>query len=64
MPWLPEEWVATPFAACASFRPNTAFEAPRALNAPPFWRFSHLKKSSAPESSLMTREVRMGVRWM
>ena len=38
MPWLPEEWVATPFAVCASFRPNTAFEAPRALNAPAFWK--------------------------
>jgi hypothetical protein len=32
-------------------RPKTALEAPRTLKAPAFWKFSHLKNSSAPVSS-------------
>src|SRR4051812_35011110 len=43
--WLPEECVATPRCASASLRENTALHAPRDLNAPAFWRFSHLKNS-------------------
>jgi hypothetical protein len=49
---LPDEWVATPFRRLSSDRPNTALEAPRTLKAPAFWKFSHLKNSSAPVSSL------------
>ena len=56
--------MATPFFAFSSERPKTALQAPRTLKAPAFCRFSHLKKSSAPASSLMKREVRIGVRWM
>jgi hypothetical protein len=52
------------FAAISSDRPKTAFVAPRTLKAPAFWKFSHLKNSSAPVSSFMKREVRTGVRWM
>jgi hypothetical protein len=31
VPWLPLEWVATPFRACSSVRPKTAFDAPARL---------------------------------
>jgi hypothetical protein len=49
---LPEEWVATPLRRHLVDRPKTAFDAPRTLKAPAFWKFSHLKNSSAPVSSL------------
>jgi hypothetical protein len=48
--WLPDEWVATPRPASESESERTAFTAPRALKAPVFWKFSHLKKISAPAS--------------
>ena len=41
--WLPLECVTTPRAAWASVSFKTALVAPRYLNAPTFWRFSHLK---------------------
>ena len=50
-PWLPDECVTTPRRASASVSENTALVAPRALNAPTFWKFSHLKKSRAPASA-------------
>ena len=62
--WLPEEWVATPRPAVSSSSPNTALQAPRTLNAPAFWKFSHLKNNVAPVSSSMYSDVRTGVRWM
>ena len=36
-------WLATPRIAASSSSDNTALVAPRALNAPTFCRFSHLK---------------------
>src|SRR5687767_7808691 len=38
------------------------FAAPRILNAPPRWKFSHLKYASPPVISLNVREVITGVR--
>ena len=61
-PWLPDDCVATPRAASSSDREKTALVAPRALNAPAFCRFSHLKKTSAPEISLTALLVTTGVR--
>src|SRR5438876_8057470 len=61
-PWLPEEWVITPCFASSAVRQNTAFAAPRALKAPIFWKFSHLKKSCAPVSASSVLEVSTGVR--
>jgi len=60
--WLPEEWVATPRAASASVSEKTALVAPRALKAPIFWRFSHLKKSEPPQAALRRPLVSTGVR--
>lgn len=42
------ERVATASAACVAVSPNTAFDAPRALIAPAFCGFSHLKNNAAP----------------
>jgi len=54
--------VATPFSAWSSARLNTALDAPRALKAPAFWKFSHLKKSVAPVMASKVSDVRIGVR--
>src|SRR6516162_357206 len=62
-PWLPEECVATPRRASVSGRANTALLAPRALNAPPFWKFSHLKESRVPVSPSSVLLLRTGVRF-
>src|SRR5215471_3535009 len=59
--WLPEECVATPFASFSLLSDNTAFIPPRILKAPIFWKFSHLKKISAPAILLMVELVRTGV---
>jgi hypothetical protein len=59
---LPEECVATPRAALAASRDNTALKAPRALKAPLTWKFSHLKNSRAPKSASSPLEVSTGVR--
>ncbi len=62
--WLPDEWVQTPRAASSSSREKTALVAPRALKAPTFCRFSHLKKRDAPAMASMEAQVATGVRWM
>ena len=41
-----------------------AFEAPRILKEPVFWKLSHLKKSRAPATGSSELEVSMGVRWI
>ncbi len=41
---------------------STVLTAPRALKAPTFWRFSHLKKTCAPSSRSNVAEVMTGVR--
>ena len=61
-PWLPDECVATPRAASAGERDCTALHAPRNLNAPTRWKFSHLKKSFTPDSASREEAVRTGVR--
>src|SRR5690606_8771603 len=42
---------------------DSALNAPRNLNAPIRWKFSHLKNSWAPTSASTRREVSTGVRW-
>jgi len=37
--------------------------APRILNAPPRWKFSHLKNALSPAAWSNKREVSTGVRW-
>src|SRR5580692_8741208 len=59
--WFPDEWVATPRAASVPASERTAFRAPRALKDPVFWKFSHLKKRLARESSSRRALVRTGV---
>src|SRR3984893_3809592 len=59
--WLPEECVATPWRACDSDRAKTALVAPRALKAPHFWKFSHLKCSCAPAWAFSVVLVSTGV---
>ena len=61
-PWLPDEWVTTPRAAMSGASAKTALVAPRALKAPIFCRFSHLKKSRAPASPSSDDEASTGVR--
>src|ERR1700723_1710872 len=38
------------------------FDAPRILNAPPFWKFSHLKNAWTPASASKLADVITGVR--
>src|SRR6185369_1322720 len=61
-PWLPDECVTTPRRASALSSENTALHAPRALNAPTFCRFSHLKNSVASATTSSDRLVSTGVR--
>src|SRR6185295_7331024 len=61
-PWLPDECVITPRRASASSSENTALHAPRALNAPTFCRFSHLKNSFDSAAASSDRLVSIGVR--
>jgi hypothetical protein len=56
--------VATPRSASSSLRLNTALVAPRALNAPAFWKFSHLNSRVAPLMLSKVVLVSTGVRWI
>src|SRR4051794_21105829 len=60
--WLPDENATTPARRCRSSNRESALNAPRNLNAPMRWKFSHLKKSVAPVSASAVRDVRTGVR--
>ncbi|MNN43759.1 hypothetical protein D3C81_1580120 [compost metagenome] len=60
--WLPDENATTPPLRCAGENFDKALNAPRNLNAPMRWKFSHLKNTSAPTISLKVREVFTGVR--
>lgn len=53
--------MATPLAIWLGASLSTALAAPRALNAPTFWKFSHLKNNSQPAISSIAEEVRIGV---
>src|SRR5438552_9156232 len=53
----------SPLARSASESEKTRFAAPRILNAPPFCRFSHLKKALTPDSASKVLDVRTGVLW-
>src|SRR5262249_41029075 len=59
--WLPDENATTPFFFSSSVIEKTKLAAPRILNAPPVWKFSHLKNASTPEAALNPREVNTGV---
>jgi hypothetical protein len=59
---LPEEKATTPAFRWAS-KNDSALKAPRNLKAPMRCRFSHLKKTCAPNSASTVREVMTGVRW-
>jgi hypothetical protein len=59
--WLPEENATTPARRCAASNRDSALNAPRNLNAPIRWKFSHLKYSLAPSSAFTRREVSTGV---
>ena len=61
--WLPDEKATTPARRWRSSKRASALKAPRNLNAPMRWKFSHLKKTRAPSSASAVREVRTGVRW-
>jgi hypothetical protein len=59
---LPEEKATTPRARAAESRRDSALKAPRNLNAPTRWKFSHLKNTVAPNASSTVRDVNTGVR--
>src|SRR4029079_11588292 len=61
-PWFPDECVTTPRAAVASLNAHTELHAPRNLNAPARWKFSHLNASVAFASASMPRVRSTGVR--
>jgi hypothetical protein len=60
--WLPEEKATTPARRWSGSNRESALNAPRNLNAPIRWRFSHLKNTEAPTSASTRREVSTGVR--
>src|SRR5579871_178909 len=60
--WFPELCVTTPRAATSAGNLATALQAPRNLNAPTFWKFSHLKKSERFAKSSIVAQVITGVR--
>src|SRR5437868_11810352 len=51
----------TPFFRSASLSDSNLFSAPRSLNDAVNWRFSNLRKISAPDISERIRECRAGV---
>ena len=53
---------STPFVNTSLDKERTAFVAPRALKAPIFWKFSHLKNSVLPVLASMLADVITGVR--
>jgi hypothetical protein len=61
--WLPDEKATTPRARSSAESERILFVAPRILNAPARWKFSHLKKTSRPARSSKARDVTTGVRW-
>ena len=60
--WLPEENATTPAARCAASRVEISEYAPRNLKAPPRWKHSALRCTSAPTSPSRVRERSTGVR--
>src|SRR6267378_3722466 len=60
--WLPEENATTPRARSSSGMDRIRLLAPRILNAPPRWRFSHLKWTSTPAARLILVDENTGKR--
>src|SRR5256714_1022345 len=60
--WLPDEKATAPRARSSSESERILFVAPRILNAPARWKFSHLKKTRRPAAASNVREVATGVR--
>src|SRR5687767_10742663 len=61
--WLPEENETTPARRWSGSNWESALKAPRNLNAPTRWKFSHLKNTSAPTRWSAACERNTGVRW-
>src|SRR5260370_5150333 len=61
--WFPDENATTPRVRAAPTSRANALNAPRNLNAPMRWKFSHLKNTLAPIASSAVREVMTGVTW-
>ena len=62
--WFPDEYATTPRARSVAVSNRSLFSAPRILNEPARWRFSHLKKTWQPLASSNAAEEMTGVRWM
>ena len=60
--WLPAETVATPRPRAILSNSRIRFRAPRTLNEPVLWRFSHLRKTGRPPRSDSARLEATGVR--
>src|SRR5690606_29068121 len=60
--WLPEEKATTPRRRSSAESCESVLKAPRNLNAPPSWRFSHLKKTCAWQRSSSSALRSTGVR--
>ena len=58
----PEEKASTPCRFSCGANCESALYAPRNLNAPMRWKFSHLKNTFAPIRASTVAEVRTGVR--
>src|SRR3954468_1485662 len=61
--WLPDENATTPRGRSVFGIERTKFAAPRILNAPPRWKFSHLKNARVPLASSKLRDVMHWVRF-
>jgi hypothetical protein len=61
--WLPDEKATTPRRRSSAVSESSLLVAPRILNAPLRWKFSHLKKTRRPARASNVRELRTGVRW-
>src|SRR5690349_17298568 len=59
--WLPAEAATTPAARSSAESRDIRRYAPRILNDPVRWRFSHLRKTGPPASPVSQRDSSMGV---
>src|SRR5690349_16600730 len=57
-PWFPVDDVTTPRASASGDRERILFNAPRILNEPVRWRFSHLYHAAAPSARAGATGVR------
>ena len=62
--WFPADTVTRPRARSSGESNITLFSAPRGLNEPVFWRFSHLTYNATPARAPSPLAERSGVRWI